>query len=386
MTSFVITWNDASWPYEELLPFLKIQAKGKKAKLNWRFAPVKMGAVGDEVFLLKQGSQPRGIFGSGHIVGEPYRDDDRTAFAPILFDLLVDPFEEMLIDETAVRGILETSVINHARSGISIPEEAAGAIRKLLRKENSAKFDGGVPDATAFRACLETLASQGRLTSDDKDMLIAHYNSPGQKITARQMTALLGWQGQWANTVYGKLARKIADHLDWHPPETRDDGTFIVAALVKWSIEDGVLIWTLRSQVADALEQLAWPGLHRDELSADGNTVSIVEKKRHIWQLTIERHSRAADFAKKHRGYRCEACEMKFSEKYGPLGEGFIEAHHLYPLSQIEIGDERRYTDDDFAVLCSNCHRMIHRWHDCSDLKGFKAMLQTRRITWETVD
>ena len=36
--------------------------------------------------------------------------------------------------------------------------------------------------------------------------------------------------------------------------------------------------------------------------------------------------------------------------------------HHLIPLSSLSIGEERIYTAKDFAVLCSNCHRMIHRW------------------------
>jgi hypothetical protein len=28
----------------------------------------------------------------------------------------------------------------------------------------------------------------------------------------------------------------------------------------------------------------------------------------------------------------------------------------------------------DFAVLCANCHRMIHRYTDPSDLKSFRAL------------
>jgi 5-methylcytosine-specific restriction protein A len=30
----------------------------------------------------------------------------------------------------------------------------------------------------------------------------------------------------------------------------------------------------------------------------------------------------------------------------------------------------------DFAVLCANCHRMIHRTDDPSDLNAFRALLQ----------
>jgi predicted HNH restriction endonuclease len=378
LKSFVITWNDASWPYDKLLPFLKVQAKGKKAKLNWRFAPTRMCAVGDEVFLLKQGKRPKGIFGYGHIAGEPYREGD-TPYAPIVFDLLVDPFEKMLIDEGTVEKILETSVINHARSGISIPEDAAASIKVLLGPIRHANFGRIIPDATDFRDCLKALASDGRLTDDDKDMLIAHYNAPDQKITARQMSALLGREGQWANTTYGKLGRKVANQLNWTPPETRDDGTFIVAALVTGEMEYGSFVWTLRPQIATAMEQLGWNGMMRDGWSSEGGPLPITERKRYVWQLALERHSSAARIAKSHRGFRCEACEMTFADVYGPFGEGFIEAHHLYPLSKIADGEERPYAPADFAVLCSNCHRMIHRWRDCSDVAGFKKMLQGRK-------
>ena len=70
---------------------------------------------------------------------------------------------------------------------------------------------------------------------------------------------------------------------------------------------------------------------------------------------------------------------------HGPaIGADFIEAHHLVPLSHIKPGEERAYVADDFAVLCSNCHRMIHRWPDPSapqpeDINGFAEMVRSGR-------
>lgn len=54
----------------------------------------------------------------------------------------------------------------------------------------------------------------------------------------------------------------------------------------------------------------------------------------------------------------CEVCGFSFFEKYGELGQGFIEAHHKRPLSETK---ETKTTRDDIALVCSNCHRMIHR-------------------------
>jgi 5-methylcytosine-specific restriction protein A len=59
------------------------------------------------------------------------------------------------------------------------------------------------------------------------------------------------------------------------------------------------------------------------------------------------------------RELRCEACGIDFRETYGDRGMGFCEAHHTRPLS-----DEDREVQtklEDLALLCSNCHRMIHR-------------------------
>ena len=53
-----------------------------------------------------------------------------------------------------------------------------------------------------------------------------------------------------------------------------------------------------------------------------------------------------------------EICRFSFAEAYGKLGGGFIECHHLCPLS----AGVRTTTPDDLALICSNCHRMAHRW------------------------
>ncbi len=61
----------------------------------------------------------------------------------------------------------------------------------------------------------------------------------------------------------------------------------------------------------------------------------------------------------------CEVCKFSFEEKYGTLGKGFIEVHHLKPISEY---DENEITSiDNLKLVCSNCHSMIHRG-DSSDL------------------
>lgn len=67
-----------------------------------------------------------------------------------------------------------------------------------------------------------------------------------------------------------------------------------------------------------------------------------------------------ASFKVKHDGKLfCEKCDFCFEDVYGKLGKDFIEAHHKVPLSQ--INEEHEVSIDDFMMVCSNCHSMLHR-------------------------
>jgi len=58
-------------------------------------------------------------------------------------------------------------------------------------------------------------------------------------------------------------------------------------------------------------------------------------------------------------GYRCQICGFSYEEFYGELGKGYIEVHHLTPLSDRE--NETNTGIEDVAVVCANCHRILHR-------------------------
>lgn len=55
----------------------------------------------------------------------------------------------------------------------------------------------------------------------------------------------------------------------------------------------------------------------------------------------------------------CEACLFDFARKYGVTGLGYIEAHHKVPVHK--LGGKSNTRAEDLALVCSNCHRMLHR-------------------------
>ena len=72
----------------------------------------------------------------------------------------------------------------------------------------------------------------------------------------------------------------------------------------------------------------------------------------------------------------CEVCGFRFDEKYGTLGEYFIDCHHIEPIHlRSEIGSITKLTD--LALLCSNCHRMIHKSSMLLTIADLKAVLKT---------
>lgn len=91
----------------------------------------------------------------------------------------------------------------------------------------------------------------------------------------------------------------------------------------------------------------------------------VVEgKKQLITHFRRERNQAIVAAKKKqvltnHQTLQCEACGFDFQQTYGKRGYGFCEAHHTKPLGAEE--GETQTSLSDLAILCSNCHRMIHR-------------------------
>lgn len=90
--------------------------------------------------------------------------------------------------------------------------------------------------------------------------------------------------------------------------------------------------------------------------------LTLEEQRRYRYHRIIERNQRLSNEAKRVHGYICEVCGFNFEQIYGPLGKNYIEAHHKIPLHRLSTSDRFRLSaKDDFAVVCSNCHSMLHR-------------------------
>lgn len=104
------------------------------------------------------------------------------------------------------------------------------------------------------------------------------------------------------------------------------------------------------------------------EVKSDLNALHIEEEyfegvRKERFSNYYERNPRLRTAAILYHGTTCIVCGFDFSETYGERGEGFIEAHHLRPVSLMS-GDAQINPKTDMSVVCANCHRMIHRKRD----------------------
>lgn len=77
------------------------------------------------------------------------------------------------------------------------------------------------------------------------------------------------------------------------------------------------------------------------------------------------------DALKQHGKLECQCCGFDFEAKYGDLGREYIEAHHTKPVSELHKHGEKTQKKD-IALVCANCHRMLHRrrpWLKMNELK-----------------
>jgi 5-methylcytosine-specific restriction protein A len=77
----------------------------------------------------------------------------------------------------------------------------------------------------------------------------------------------------------------------------------------------------------------------------------------------------------RHGCLRCEVCGFDFEKTYGTRGSGFAECHHVVPLHVSGPAVNRL---QDLAVLCANCHRMIHRGKPWLTLDELRKIVRAR--------
>ncbi|HEV3146557.1 MAG TPA: hypothetical protein VGZ47_21900 [Gemmataceae bacterium] len=211
-------------------------------------------------------------------------------------------------------------------------------------------------------------------SDNELQMLRTHYDAPQRTITATQMALALGY-GHFgaANLHYGKLARRIGEQLGVDP----ETGLYVIVAM-EWP--KGECEWTMRPQVAEALEALLWLDKHRCSLAEEVTTPKPLTEGS-VFRIEVNAYERspvARQRCIESYGAKCFVCRFDFGEVYGPLAEGYIHVHHLRPLSEIA----QNYVVDpvnDLRPVCPNCHAVLHLRKPPYSIEEIDNLLRLRR-------
>lgn len=145
--------------------------------------------------------------------------------------------------------------------------------------------------------------------------------------------------------------------------------------------KDEEVVWNLYahnpielSRLAKHIKQFATsdikniPEISDDEEGNEGQVLSRVHRYRERDKSLVAK--KKSKFLLENKNLFCEGCGFDFEKKYGERGKDYIECHHTKPVSELAVGEKTKLSE--LVLLCSNCHRIIHRkkpWLSISELK-----------------
>ncbi len=135
------------------------------------------------------------------------------------------------------------------------------------------------------------------------------------------------------------------DEVVWNEFTTNFERLRAVALAIRSTIEKHV-----NNQV---LEDTDEPDIQEAE---EGRILTRLHRVRERRRELVDAKKKAA--LKEYGRLFCEACGFDFSHKYGSVGEGIIDVHHTRPVHTLIEGDITKL--EDLALLCANCHRVVH--------------------------
>jgi 5-methylcytosine-specific restriction protein A len=241
MATYLLVWNPRQWPWSKMKVLRDQVTRHGTYAADWTCAS-KDVKPGDRMFLIKLGTTPKGIMGSGYARSRPRmkphykearaRRGDLQQFVKVEFDTLLNPADS-LNRESLSRGVLGEMHWDSQASGVHIREDIARALER-----------------------------------------------------------------EWARFRPQRAVR---------PP----------------------------------LEFATFEGLRREQ------TLYRYGRNRRLRDLALER----ADGV-------CATCEEDYSSKLDGIGVRVLQVHHKKQLAVLDR--PRLNTVNDLAVLCANCHALIH--------------------------
>lgn len=216
-------------------------------------------------------------------------------------------------------------------------EDEIIVVADLVRRRGWADLRARDPEVIALSDLLRSLNREAA----EADPKFRGPASVSRKV-ADLVTAHPGYAG--SPTKGGVLTREIAKSFAAHPEEM---SRVAATTLTVWKKAAAAGLDPLDTGELDPFE---------DAGAAEGRVILAWHYRRERDPAIRRRKIEAV--LKAHGALACEVCGFDFGRAYGDHGDGYIEVHHVVPL---HASGETTTKLADLAMLCSNCHRMIHR-------------------------
>jgi 5-methylcytosine-specific restriction protein A len=142
MRTFLLAWNSKRWDWDNLQEMSESVRAGKKVIDRWSCGLSKRLQVGDRVFVIRLGEQPRGIFASGIVTKKPYEAEhwdsekasigEKCFYVTVQFDTLLNPDTAPILPREALSSPPFAEMHwDTQMSGVEIPTEIAEQLEKF---------------------------------------------------------------------------------------------------------------------------------------------------------------------------------------------------------------------------------------------------------------
>ncbi|HMC56805.1 MAG TPA: HNH endonuclease [Gemmatimonadaceae bacterium] len=230
-----------------------------------------------------------------------------------------------------------------------------------------------------YSAALEAIAARG-IAQSIRMMLAKHASMSRYIATMRVLGEAAGISQRHTNTLYGQFAGRVRKELGLAYSGLELDAIATYPAPAIDAAEE--FSFQMRPAFAKALlhsgviSGIKVPSARRSTNSLETTAEEQLYEGTLMRSLATrwERNGRARAICISHFGATCQACGLSFERRYGSLGTGFIEVHHVNSFAQAE---DRRVVDPtvDLVPVCSNCHRMLHRVEPALGIRALKKIL-----------
>ena len=280
---WLISWNQNNWDWENFSEICEATKNGRMFVESWACASSKP-QVGDEVFLIKLGDQPRGIIGHGTVERPSYEKSHYNAAKAaegkkekaidVRFDRLIDFSKDTFISQGELNAKCAGQQWSPQSSGIEIKQEVLPTLHSLWEEVSVNKdewwpslsdYDPGITAEEYHDLFLDTSVTRKEWLEALYDL----YQMPDHLGTCADLEIRFNKPYARYNRYLTSLARRIREKTDCPVTEDQESSAYWPVLFQGKDVQNddshkGIYCWKMREPVVKSVEMLINEGVFEE--------------------------------------------------------------------------------------------------------------------------